>query len=40
MLNLIDYQTVKVGNHYKIPLLLRNPVMKLPNNQNMIKRRD
>ena len=31
-LKLMDNQTVKVGNHYETPLLLRNSVMKLPNN--------
>ena len=35
----MDDQTVKVGNHYQIPLPPRNPVMKLPNNRKMVERR-
>ena len=38
-LKLMDDQTVKVGNHYQIPLPLRNTVMKLPNNLKMVERR-
>ena len=38
-LKLMDDQTVKVGNHYQIPLPLRNIVMKLPNNLKMVQRR-
>ena len=38
-LKLMDDQTVKVGNHYQTPLPLRNPAMKLPNDQKMVERR-
>ena len=38
-MKLIDDQTVKVGNHYQTPLPLRNPVMKMPNNRKMTKKR-
>ena len=39
ILKLTDDQTVKVGNHCQTPLPLRNPVMKVPNNQKMVERR-
>ena len=36
---MIDYQTVKVSDHYQTPLPLKNPVMKLLNNRKMVDRR-
>ena len=30
---------MKVGNHYKVLLLLKNPDVKLPNNRKVAKRR-
>ena len=30
---------MKVGNHYKTPLLLKNPDVKLPNNRKVAERR-
>ena len=37
-LKIMEDQVVKVGNHYKTPLLLRNPEMTLPNNRVMAEK--
>ena len=38
-LKILDAQTMKVGNHYQIPLPLKNPDVKLPNNRKVAERR-
>ena len=38
-LKILDAQTMKVGNHYQIPLPLKNPDVKLPNNRKVDERR-
>ena len=38
-LKILDAQTLKVGNHYQIPLPLKNPDVKLPNNRKVAERR-
>ena len=37
-LKIMEDQVVKVGNHYKTPLSLRNPGMMLPNNSVMAEK--
>ena len=37
-LKIMEDQVVKVGNHYKTPLPLRNPEMMLPNNSVMAEK--
>ena len=38
-LEILDTETVKVGNHYQTPLPLKNPDVKLPNNRKVAERR-